>query len=274
LETFHKFTEIKGDDIKTQIETPPEFPEIPESDVPPWENPTSIRDAYGDIIADTIDDIVEGPDKDVQELWNNYKDEVLVSDPDYDDWGAWYDREIGAVTINIDDCRQGDTIKLPYGVAFHEFGHNIDHRINKTIDDNTDHLFSEVFKDGLLGKTAKTEAAEFIENYRLEMEQREGRKVSYEEVCDKIGSDLCEKYTLMERADLSDIFEGATDGDVSLGVGHSKEYWKVHDNGVEIFAEMFSASICNKGSLNTMKEYFPKTYEVFKEIVRSANEQS
>jgi hypothetical protein len=273
-ETHGEFTETEGEDIQIYNEIPPEFLTIPTSDIPPWKHPVSIREAYGDIIADTINDIVEGPDKDVQELWDKYKDEVLIFDPDYDDWGAWYDLETGAVTINMENCRQGGEIEPPYGVAFHEFGHEIDHEINKNVNGDSGHLFSETFKEGMLGKTAKAEAAEFIENYRLEMEKKEERIVSYEEACDKLSSDLCEKYTLMERADLSDIFEGATDGRVNLGAGHGKEYWKDHDNGTEIFAEMFSASICNKGSLNTIKEYFPKTHEVFKEMVRFANEQA
>jgi hypothetical protein len=274
VEFTNKAFDLKKDGFSKVVETPIEPFKFPISDIPPWEIPVSIRDAYGDIIADTIDDIVEGPDKDIKDLWNKYKDEILIFDPTYDDCGAWYDLGTGAVTINIEHCRQGDTSDSPYEVAFHEFAHNIDHKINQTVNDDNDYHFSETFKDGLLGKTAKAEAAEFIENYRLEMEKNEGRKISYEEACDKISDELREKIPFMERANLSDIFEGATDGDVNLGMGHGKEYWKDHDNGIEIFAEMFSTSICNKGSLNTIKEYFPKTYEVFKEIVRSANEQA
>jgi hypothetical protein len=275
MESFNRTNEIKSTDTPSNIKIPEALLKIPESDIPPWERePVSIRDAYGDTIADTINDIVEGPGKDIQVLWNNYKDDVLIFDPSYDGWGAWYDPEAGAVTINIETCREGDFISPPYEVAFHEFGHNIDHKINQAINGDDGYLFSETFNDGLLGKTAKEEAAAYIESCRLEMETKDGRPVSYNEACERLGEDLQDKLPWKERADLSDIFEGATNGDLNLGAGHGKEYWNYVDNGIEIFAEMFSASICNKGSLNTIKEYFPKTYEVFKEIVRTANEQA
>jgi len=234
----------------------------------------SIRDAYGDSIANVIDDLVEGPGKEIQDLWENYKDAVLVKDPDYDGFGAYYDPDTGTVTINIDGCRSGNSFESPYQTAFHEFGHNIDFKINEKVNGDVSKAYSETYKDGLLGKTAKNEAAAFIEKNRLQMEQETGRPVSAEEACEKIYEDLMEKIPLIERADLSDIFEGATDGKISLGAGHGKEYWETHNNGTEIFAEIFSASICNKGSLNEIKEYFPETYKVFQEIVRSSNEQT
>ncbi|GHU76361.1 hypothetical protein FACS189461_3840 [Spirochaetia bacterium] len=256
---------------------------ISDSEKPKWDNANyelnkeiklecvSIRDAYGDTIANTIDDIVEGPDKEIQTLWKKYKEEVLVGEPDYDEYEAWYDPDAGTVTININDCRAGRNYEPPYQVAFHEFGHNIDHKINVKINGDSSALYSELYKDGLLGKTAKAEASEFIENYRLKMEETEGRSVSLDDACARISDELTENIPLTERGDLSDIFEGATDGKINLGVGHGKDYWKDHDNGTEIFAEIFSASICNKGSLTEIKEYFPETYKVFQEIVRSAN---
>jgi hypothetical protein len=234
----------------------------------------SIRDAYGDSIANVIDDLVEGPGKEIQDLWEKYKDAVLVEDPDFNGFGAHYNPDSGAVTINIDDSRRGDWFEPPYQTAFHEFGHNIDFRINEKINGDVSKAYSETYKDGLLGKTAKDEAAAYIEKNRLQMEQETGRSVSAEEVCEKINEELMEKIPLIERADLSDIFEGATDGKISLGAGHGKEYWETHNNGTEIFAEIFSASICNKGSLNAIKEYFPETYKFFQEIVRSSNEQA
>jgi len=232
----------------------------------------SIRDAYGDSIANTIDDIVEGPGKEIRDLWEKYKDGVLVDDPDYDGFEAYYNPDSEAVTVNIENCRSGGEIGTPYQVAFHEFGHNIDFKMNEKINGDNSMAYSESYKDGLLGKTAKDEAAAFIEKYRLQMEQGMGRSVSAEEACEKISEELWEKIPGIERYDLSDIFEGATNGKINLGAGHGMGYWEAHNNSTEIFAEIFSASVCNKGSLNAIKEYFPETYKVFKEIVRSANE--
>lgn len=234
----------------------------------------SIRDAFGNSIAKTIDKKVEGSGKEIQDLWEKHKDGVLVNDPDYNGWEAWYDPEKKAVTINIKDCKSGSIYESPYQAAFHEFGHNIDFIINEKTNGDVLKAYSETYKDGLLGKTSKEEAAAFIEKNRLQMEQETGRPVSIEEACDKISEQLMNKIPLLERTDLSDIFEDATDGKINLGLGHGIEYWEMHNNGVEIFAEIFSASICNKGSLNAIKEYFPETYKVFQEIVRSANEQA
>ena len=234
----------------------------------------SIRDGYGDSIANTIDDIVEGPDKEIQDLWKKYKDEVLIHDPYYDGREAYYDPKTKTVLINIDACRSGKSFESPYQVAFHEFAHNIDYRINGKVNGDGSSAYSETYKNGLLGKTAKKEAADFIENYRAEMEKKKGSPVSVAEACKKISEELTEKIPLMERTDLSDIFEGATNGKINLGVGHGKDYWKTRDNGIEVFAELFSASVCNRGSLNAVREYFPETYKVFKDIVRTTNEQT
>lgn len=238
------------------------------------EKPVSISDAYDPGIVKNLNDIVEGPNKDIKDLWGKYKNGIRVEDPGYAGDEAYYDPETGAVTLNMEACRVGSFFEPPYQTVFHEFGHNIDQRINETINGDDDRLMSEVYKNGLLGKTAKEETAQFIENYRLGMESGEGRLISYNEACDKISDELINKIPLMERSDLSDIFEGASDGAICLGVGHGQDYWKRNDNGIEIFAEMFSASICNKGSLNVVKEYFPETYKVFKEIVGVANGQT
>jgi hypothetical protein len=156
-------------------------------------------------------------------------------------------------------------------VSFHEFGHNIDHVLNQEVGNGRkSQFFSETYKNGLLGQTAKAEAEAFIQNYRAGLSEVAGRDIPYAAACKKLSMELTDKITLMERADLSDIFEGATDGKVLLGVGHGKVYWKLVNNGVEVFAGIFSASVCNYGSLATIKQYFPETYKVFQEMVRLA----
>lgn len=72
--------------------------------------------------------------------------------------------------------------------------------------------------------------------------------------------------------DISDIFEGATKGKVIGTGGHSKNYWTTRSVAVEAFAEMFSATTTNPQSLGNIKKYFPKSYDVFNEMLKGAAE--
>ena len=51
--------------------------------------------------------------------------------------------------------------------------------------------------------------------------------------------------------------------------GHGKSYWKKSDysRGTEFFAEAFSAKALGKDNLAVLKKYFPKTMEIFEEIL-------
>lgn len=76
-------------------------------------------------------------------------------------------------------------------------------------------------------------------------------------------------------ADLCDILEGATNAKISCVAGHGKKYWADRTVGgvadglaTEAFAEITSSVIANKESLKMIKKYLPKTYEVYKEIVK------
>lgn len=71
------------------------------------------------------------------------------------------------------------------------------------------------------------------------------------------------------RADVSDMFEGATSGKVQAGFGHGKSYWDSDGRklSTEAFAEMTSAMMTTPESLATIEMYFPKSLELYKQIV-------
>ena len=74
------------------------------------------------------------------------------------------------------------------------------------------------------------------------------------------------------RADLSDMLEGATNGRVSCGYGHGKNYWKngiVDHLAAEAFAEMTAASIVNPESLALIQRYLPESYKIYCEMIDS-----
>ncbi len=70
--------------------------------------------------------------------------------------------------------------------------------------------------------------------------------------------------------DISDMWDGITNGRAVGFMGHTfnnKQYWKTHSVGSEAFAEMFDATINNPASLEQIQRYFPKSYEIFKEML-------
>lgn len=78
------------------------------------------------------------------------------------------------------------------------------------------------------------------------------------------------KYSVRDRSDISDMFEGAGIGiSYPLGSGHGLDYWSTRGNGKEIFAEIVSAEATHPGSLKAIKEYFPKTYQVYQDMVKA-----
>ncbi len=94
--------------------------------------------------------------------------------------------------------------------------------------------------------------------------------INANQVYQKITKDL-RNMSVLEQMDISDMFDGITNGKV-YGYGqHSvdtKNYWRTHLVGGEGFAEMFDATINNYESLKRIKQYFPKSYEIFEEIIQ------
>lgn len=75
-------------------------------------------------------------------------------------------------------------------------------------------------------------------------------------------------------SDLSDILEGATGAKIQCGFGHGAKYWKdrTYDGlsdglATEAFAEMMDSTFANPESLEMIKKYLPKSYEVFQEML-------
>jgi hypothetical protein len=233
---------------------------------------------YGATHAGKIRTLLEGADDTVKSVWNKYQSKFKASDPNYSGNRAFYHPSTGDVTLNIEKVAKGDSFSKPYQTLYHEYGHMTDYLANADkgwggmiaftetfggVDADGNIIKSKMGEGGLLGNTAKQELKELINATKKKhgvTRKPEAAKFIIEEIK--------AKYSLTARADVSDMLEGAGIGvDYPLGVGHGKKYWKDRDNGKEIFAEMIAAEVACPESLECMKEYFPETYKVFRQML-------
>lgn len=110
---------------------------------------------------------------------------------------------------------------------------------------------------------------EMLEDYT----EKKTKKVAYKEIEDEINT-----LSDIKKHDISDIFEGASKGEIQAGWGHGKDYWTydIEWHGteharlsMEAFAEMTSASIANPESLAIIEKYFPESLKVYNEMVEA-----
>ncbi|MDH6367547.1 MULTISPECIES: phage minor capsid protein [unclassified Breznakia] len=229
----------------------------------------------------------------VKKLWNKYADDLHVCNMNFK--GTPHCRAIGKPGILINNtsmnersitvlkARGPELVQRKGEVVLHEFGHNIDILKARATPECKNIQFTNFYKstkhqkDGIgytLGDMLREEAKTNIDT-KLKM-----MKANQDEWLDRLGVAKIRKYhaeteiimemrelPLITSSDVSDIWEGATKGKVKAFSGHGVKYWENIDVGVEAFAEMFSATIMNPESLEQIKKYFPKSHEIFEEII-------
>lgn len=94
-------------------------------------------------------------------------------------------------------------------------------------------------------------------------------------ILDDFAHDIKSYYGQKERSDISDMFAKYYldhGGDsYPFGIGHDAAYFQygTDNTGVETFAEMTAASVAQPESLAVIKEYFPKSYKMYIDMIRS-----
>ena len=217
---------------------------------------------YGKKHAKNIRAYLQDAPKDIQKVWN-------ICSPYFHNLGyiqsgaSNYSYRRDGVQI-IESRILNSSVSAPYQVIFHEYGHHADYVLNRLYGNGDESVaYSVYYKDGLLGRTARAEAAQKVDAYKTKF-----GFVSRKEAEEAYVAMLKQKYKEADKraiGDLSDMLEGALPFNTGkpLGIGHKAGYWHGRDNGREIFAEMFSASVNNPESLKLIKEHFPETYTVF-----------
>lgn len=238
-------------------------------------------------------------DENLVKVWSKYEDKVKIGDANYK--GREH-CQFGKVYINQKSDLVGNSFENPFGVFFHESGHSIDYLAAREIGQPMH--YSRYYKDGLFPKTIIDEVNELVsatdkrlkEEFKLHKNDVEwmlengiisqwkydfykqngtwvGGEPKYSKsIAYKTIENQLKEIPLKARGDISDMFEGATGGKISAGIGHGKSYWSggVFKNdplATEAFAEMTSANMTNPESLETIKQYLPKSYSVYNEML-------
>lgn len=222
-------------------------------------------------------------------------------------WGgtAHYSPTDGGVRLNLEIVFSKDGLRPQGTTWFHEFGHMVD-GLNSNI--------SETYRGGVFAKTIKSEVEACIDARHKEMRDGLKRAVKSKDIGwlesngylmewhadylrrhpDKVAEALSGlKHTKAatygsvaseigemsnaEKADLSDLFGGATLNKCNDGWGHSKSYWRPKGASEDYqlarlaqegFAEFFSASTANPESLAVLRKYLPESSKIFDEMMK------
>lgn len=241
---------------------------------------------------------------DLQRVWAAHESEIHVGDAKYR--GHEY---CSGDTIYVNGPRdaKGTSWQAPYQVTFHESGHALDSIVSGQTPGFTRH-FSGRYQNGLFPKTIKDEVGAmvsakdadlkaqwkahegdwdwlhkngFISDGNYQFFQQYGRWIGGEPKYSKSMAYKAIEREIMalsplQKADLSDIIEGATGAKIQAGFGHGKSYWTKRTIGgiadglaTEAFAEMVDSEMSNPDSLATLKQWLPKSYGVFCDMLKA-----
>ena len=240
---------------------------------------TFLKNAYGANHAQAVLAILQNAPEHIRAMWEQYAAQFRATNMRRDN-GAFYSPRDDSVHLHIPSVARGDAISTPYSVLFHEYGHMTDYLIARSEGQSRSSAYSELFQGigpgnkpiirsgsggGLLGRTAKDELEGHLSRLR-----RQNPSMTREQAARSLVSEAMGKYSMRDRSDISDMFEGAGIGiSYPLGSGHGLDYWTTRDSGKEIFAEIISAEASHPGSLTAIKDYFPKTYKVYQDMMKA-----
>lgn len=247
--------------------------------------------------------ILKRSDENVRQVYLGYESMFKLLDGNWRGT-AHYDPAANGVRLNLSEVFASDG-RRPQGTTwFHEFGHMVD-----SLSGN----ISETYKGGAFARSIQSEVNAYIDarNKRLrdgfkkavaekdtdwlvangymsswkaeyirenpDMEKtmlaalRHTKTYAYKAVVDEI-----RHMDDAQKADVSDLFGGATVCKCEDGWGHSKAYWrpKGTQKGYELkplahegFAEFFSAYTANPESREMLRKYLPESSKIFDEII-------
>lgn len=223
----------------------------------------SIVSDYGFSFTQGITERMQMAPEAVRTAWNRFAGDFRVGSADSND--AYFSPATMAVYLDIAASAAGNAWSEPYNTVFHEHGHNIDHLLNQAYGTgNPAFAYSVTFEGGSFAVMLRQEAQEAVADFA----QKHGLSgLPYGSICEAFADEMRNTFTLMELADISDMFEPYLDIDYPMGTGHGLSYWNHVNPAEEAFAEMFAANVAGSTSLVQIKRFFPRSYAIFERML-------
>lgn len=278
----------------TQQTAPLQAVQAPGSPAIPVNTQSDVYQKYGDTHYTAIHGIINMADQRVKDVWAKMEPRLSVIDA-HSKAHPHYSPVSGGIHLDINRDAKGSHWQKPYSTLFHEHGHNIDYLASKkpytafsteynngefetTILDEINGYIKSI--DTRMKAEYKAHATDYewlknngyISQYNYDYYVRTGRWMNTPKYSKSMAYIAFEKELKqipgVARADMSDIVEGATKAKVKAGFGHGASYWKSPGKvAKEAFAEMFDATMNNPDSLATLKQYLPRSYKVFMDML-------
>jgi hypothetical protein len=238
-----------------------------------------------------------------QKVWNRYQNELKGSIFNSQK-GAYYDASINKIVLNIETDSKQRELYNQNETLFHEQGHFIDS--NVLLEANKTELFlrkRSLLNVGVTGfykskKFVKEDGSGFTMNELVRQEFKDLFQKTFEEAPNKnltypnpkegVESRIfnAERITIVNEIltnqlkdlgdkgalSLSDILGGLSGNNIKGKAGHASSYWNDKGKiGKETFAHLYSGKITNAKSYENIQKFFPKTTELFEEILDKIN---
>ena len=263
---------------------------------------SSMAKSFGKKHYDAMRDLVDKcKNKTLAKLWDKYESQITVRSANYKKTAHCSGTNI---SLDIEADAKGSSYEMPYEVAFHESGHALDHLFRLTYEPRMLLHFSALYENGKFPTMIRDEISTLVDEKAAIIKQEWkdhagdwkwlhdrgyidkwsygfyerngswlGREPKYaKSMAYKAVENEIRALNPQQKANLSDIMEGATGAKINVGYGHGKTYWskglgKDDHLATEAFAEMTAATMTNIESLETIKRYLPKSYEIYEEML-------
>lgn len=233
---------------------------------------SGLEKTYGKAEIDAIRAKVKAAPQDFRVVWNRFEGDMNVIDTSFRETARY---SPAGRDIKLDILKdQTDPKQKPFSTTFHEIGHLIDHFAGRKM-----WFSSHRYDGGIFSNMIKSEASDHISKALTQLKKAaiaQGYSPSImkkQHAYDLLSKELTEIGEDADVRDVSDIWCGATKGKASGKWGHKKSYWNDPENlPTEAFAEMFCATINNPQSVENIKLYFPKAYEIFLRMIKEIAE--
>lgn len=227
-----------------------------------------IKEKLGSEYLNKFDEVLKNTPDIFQQIWGKYNEDFKIIDfvENIKNGAPHYNDELRGIYITKKDLLGNGTWLKPFEMLMHEIGHQLDHLINlKVLKGYEGYYISDIwvsakYKGFTLGSMLEKEYLSFIASIKG------NTNLSDSEVFELIK----QKYQGKNKGsikELSDLFSGLSKGELNLGFGHKKSYWDSIPVSKEAFAEFTSSLATNPESLEMLRKVFPKSYEIYLEML-------